>query len=133
MLSEKHLRMGQNLNKLLASKGAVRNCSFCNIIGNSGERYMLKQKPTIFYENTVTGAFVRRWNRFTAEVLINGETELVHYADNDDHFWNLAIRTDSGYGPEDLVTVNSIFSKRCRCSKRNVSGVKRKYFFNHDR
>ena len=39
---------------------------------------MMKQKPTIIYENTVAGSFVRRINRFTAEVLIDGETELVH-------------------------------------------------------
>ena len=35
-------------------------------------------KPTIIYENTVAGSFVRRINRFTAEVLIDGGTELVH-------------------------------------------------------
>lgn len=51
---------------------------FCNTKGNSGERYMPKQEPTIFYENTVSGTFVRRINRFTAEILMNGETELVH-------------------------------------------------------
>ena len=39
---------------------------------------MVKQKPTIIYENTVTGIFVRRINRFTAEVLIDGEPEIVH-------------------------------------------------------
>ena len=39
---------------------------------------MMKQKPTIIYENTVTGIFVRRINRFTAEVLIDGEPEIVH-------------------------------------------------------
>ena len=39
---------------------------------------MMKQKSTIIYENTVAGSFVRRINRFTAEVLIDGETELVH-------------------------------------------------------
>ena len=39
---------------------------------------MMKQKPIIIYENTVPGSFVRRINRFTAEVLINGETALVH-------------------------------------------------------
>ena len=39
---------------------------------------MMKQKPIIIYENTVAGSFVRRINRFTAEVLIDGETELVH-------------------------------------------------------
>ncbi len=39
---------------------------------------MMKQKPTIIYENTVAGSFVRRINRFTAEVLIDGGTELVH-------------------------------------------------------
>ncbi len=39
---------------------------------------MVKQNTTIIYENTVAGIFVRRINRFTAEVLIDGETELVH-------------------------------------------------------
>jgi sugar fermentation stimulation protein A len=38
----------------------------------------VKQKTEIIYENTVAGTFVRRINRFTAEVLIDGETELVH-------------------------------------------------------
>ena len=38
----------------------------------------MKQKPTIIYENTVTGIFVCRINRFTAEVLIDGEPEIVH-------------------------------------------------------
>ena len=38
----------------------------------------MKQKTEIIYENTVAGTFVRRINRFTAEVLIDGETELVH-------------------------------------------------------
>ena len=39
---------------------------------------MVKQKPTIVYENTVAGTFVRRINRFTAEVLIDGAQENVH-------------------------------------------------------
>ena len=39
---------------------------------------MVKQKPTIIYENTVAGTFVRRINRFTAEVLIDGAQEIVH-------------------------------------------------------
>ena len=39
---------------------------------------MVKQKPTIVYENTVAGTFVRRINRFTAEVLIDGKQETVH-------------------------------------------------------
>ena len=39
---------------------------------------MVKQKPPIIYENTVVGVFVRRINRFTAEVLIDGEPEIVH-------------------------------------------------------
>ena len=39
---------------------------------------MAKQKPIIIYENTVSGTFVRRLNRFTAEVLIDGQTEIVH-------------------------------------------------------
>ena len=38
----------------------------------------MKQKTEVIYENTVAGTFVRRINRFTAEVLIDGETELVH-------------------------------------------------------
>ena len=38
----------------------------------------MRQKTEIIYENTVAGTFVRRINRFTAEVLIDGETELVH-------------------------------------------------------
>ena len=33
---------------------------------------MVKQNTTIIYENTVAGTFVRRMNRFTAEVLIDG-------------------------------------------------------------
>lgn len=39
---------------------------------------MARQKPTIIYENTVQGSFVRRINRFTAEVLIDGQSEIVH-------------------------------------------------------
>lgn len=35
---------------------------------------MVKQNTTIIYENTVAGTFVRRMNRFTAEVLIDGST-----------------------------------------------------------
>ena len=38
----------------------------------------MKQKTEIIYENTVAGVFVRRINRFTAEVLIDGEVELAH-------------------------------------------------------
>ena len=39
---------------------------------------MGKLKPTLFYENTVPGFFIRRINRFTAQVLIDGKEELVH-------------------------------------------------------
>ena len=39
---------------------------------------MSKQKPFIQYENTVPGTFVRRINRFVAEVLIDGNPEQVH-------------------------------------------------------
>ena len=39
---------------------------------------MVKEKPTIIYENTVSAGFVRRINRFTAEVLIDGKPEIVH-------------------------------------------------------
>ena len=34
--------------------------------------------PTIKYDNTVPGTFIRRINRFVAEVAINGNTEKVH-------------------------------------------------------
>jgi len=37
-----------------------------------------KAKPTIIYENTVAATFVRRINRFTAEVLTDGQSEIVH-------------------------------------------------------
>ena len=39
---------------------------------------MISNPPTIKYENTVPGTFVRRLNRFAAEVLIDGKTEKVH-------------------------------------------------------
>ena len=39
---------------------------------------MSRPKPTIHYENTVPAIFVRRVNRFVAEVLIDGNTEKVH-------------------------------------------------------
>ncbi len=39
---------------------------------------MTKQKPTIIYKNTVPGTFLRRINRFTAEVLVDGQKEIVH-------------------------------------------------------
>ena len=39
---------------------------------------MSRPKPLIQYENTVPGIFVRRMNRFVAEVLIDGNTEQVH-------------------------------------------------------
>ena len=39
---------------------------------------MSRQKPIIFYENTVQGSFIKRLNRFTAEVLIDGKKEIVH-------------------------------------------------------
>ena len=35
-------------------------------------------KPTVHYENTVPGIFVRRVNRFVAEVQTGGKTERVH-------------------------------------------------------
>ncbi len=35
-------------------------------------------EPAIKYENTVPGTFVRRINRFVAEVVIDGKTERVH-------------------------------------------------------
>ena len=39
---------------------------------------MVKQNTTIIYENTVAGTFVRRMNRFMAEVLIDGAPQIVH-------------------------------------------------------
>ena len=39
---------------------------------------MTRQKYAIQYENTVPGIFVRRINRFIAEVLIDGDAEQVH-------------------------------------------------------
>ena len=39
---------------------------------------MSNPKPTIIYENTVPAHYVRRLNRFTAEVLIDGTSEIVH-------------------------------------------------------
>ena len=39
---------------------------------------MSKPKPFIRYENTVPGIFIRRINRFVAEVLIDGNAERVH-------------------------------------------------------
>lgn len=38
----------------------------------------MKPKPVVVYEDTVPGIFVRRVNRFTAEVLIDGVKEHVH-------------------------------------------------------
>lgn len=38
----------------------------------------MDQKPLIRYPNTIPGIFVRRLNRFTAEVMINGQLEKVH-------------------------------------------------------
>ena len=39
---------------------------------------MTHTKPAIQYENTVPGTFVRRINRFVAEVVSGGNTEKVH-------------------------------------------------------
>ena len=41
-------------------------------------KMMTRVKPAIHYENTVQGLFVRRINRFVAEVQIDGNTEKVH-------------------------------------------------------
>ena len=38
----------------------------------------MKYRPIIQYENTVSGIFVKRVNRFVAEVLIDGKQESVH-------------------------------------------------------
>lgn len=39
---------------------------------------MTGSERSIYYENTVSGLFVRRVNRFVAEVEIDGKTERVH-------------------------------------------------------
>ena len=44
---------------------------------------MTHTKPTIKYENTVPGTFIRRINRFVAEVAISGNTEKVHVYNTD--------------------------------------------------
>ena len=38
----------------------------------------MKYRPSIQYENTVGGLFLRRINRFAAEVLVDGKQEYVH-------------------------------------------------------
>ena len=38
----------------------------------------MDQKPHIKYPNSIPGAFVRRLNRFTAEVIVNDQLEKVH-------------------------------------------------------
>ena len=38
----------------------------------------MKYRPSIQYENTVGGLFLRRINRFVAEVLVDGKQEYVH-------------------------------------------------------
>ena len=38
----------------------------------------MDQRPLIRYPNTIPGIFVRRLNRFTAEVMIDGQLEKVH-------------------------------------------------------
>ena len=45
-------------------------------VGKGNE--MNRAEPAIKYENTVPGRFVRRVNRFVAEVMIDGKTERVH-------------------------------------------------------
>ncbi len=45
------------------------------LIKEGKEKRMIRQKTTILYENTVQGIFVRRINRFTADVLIDGQPE----------------------------------------------------------
>ena len=41
-------------------------------------RALRESEPCIYYKNTVSGVFVRRINRFVAEVVIDGESERVH-------------------------------------------------------
>ena len=53
------------------------NGSFCGIISDPGQggRTLKKPNPIIRYENTIPAVFVRRVNRFVAEVLVEGRTE----------------------------------------------------------
>ena len=43
-----------------------------------GKEKMSRTEPFIHYENTIPGVFIRRVNRFAAEVLIEGNAEKVH-------------------------------------------------------
>ena len=43
-----------------------------------GKEKMSRTEPFIHYENTIPGVFIRRVNRFVAEVLIEGNAEKVH-------------------------------------------------------
>ena len=51
--------------------------SFCKGKG-IGTAKVIKPEPIIRYENTVPGFFIRRVNRFVAEVRIDGKPEKVH-------------------------------------------------------
>ena len=82
---------------------------------------MMKQKPTIIYENTVAGSFVRRINRFTAEVLIDGETELVHVK-NTGRFAGASGAESEGDAAEDVEyeSKNGIRSDLCIQAKAKM-------------
>ena len=62
---------------------------------------MVKQNTTIIYENTVAGTFVRRMNRFTAEVLIDGAPEIVHVK-NTGRLQELLMPEAKGNAAEDI-------------------------------
>ena len=64
------------------------------------EKLMNGHEPAIYYENTVQGIFVRRINRFVAEVLIDGNTEQVHVK-NTGRLWELLV-------PKAKVTLQKI-------------------------
>ena len=49
---------------------------------NKDSENSMDQRPLIIYTNTIPGFFVRRLNRFTAEVMIYDHLEKVHVKKN---------------------------------------------------
>lgn len=57
-----------NTGEMCSARSESKGCKFT----------MGKPKSTIIYENTRSATFIRRINRFTAEVSLEGNTEIVH-------------------------------------------------------
>ena len=79
---------------------------------------MVKQNTTIIYENTVAGTFVRRMNRFTAEVLIDGAPQIVHVK-NTGHLQELLM-------PEAKVTLQKTWNPNRKTAYDLISVYKPK-------